>query len=227
MPLVNLDTIDWDSLKLAKSGRAVKLFYNKEPLQICTSSLYTPFGVKSSNKEWSNFTEYYIDCSINSSTTSDSSVTFKTFLEKMDTFLQKAVIENISLFANGKTAIDVENLAYCPMYKGNGDYPKLVKFQLTRDKLGNFESFIFDSQKEKLKLSDNNITDILHKGKVFKSIIECGKIWVYNGKIGSIWNIVQLKMSENKFTQNKNVLNTDSNETNNQTSLYNTLMISD
>ena len=49
MPLVNLETFDWNALKLAKSGRAVKLFYNKEPFQICTSSLYTPFGVKSVN----------------------------------------------------------------------------------------------------------------------------------------------------------------------------------
>ena len=62
MTVVDLQNLEIENLKLGKSGRAVKLMYNKEPVQICTSTLYCPFGVKFVAKEWSNFTEYYIDC---------------------------------------------------------------------------------------------------------------------------------------------------------------------
>ena len=61
--MLDSKTIDDSLFKLAKSGRAIKLVYNKEPVQICTSTLYSPFGVKPIIKEWSNFTEYNIDCS--------------------------------------------------------------------------------------------------------------------------------------------------------------------
>jgi hypothetical protein len=91
-----------------------------------------------------------------------------------------------------------------------------MKLQLPRDKNGNFESFIFDDQKEKIMLDSNNVSDIFSKGKVFKCIIECAKVWVYNGRIGSIWNVVQLKFTENKFHQAIG---------NNSTEVYTQLMI--
>jgi hypothetical protein len=180
--------------QLAKSGRAVKLLYNKEPVQVCTSTLTSPFGVKSNEKEWSNFTEYSIDCSVNN-VNSESATTFKTFLETLDVEMEKLLRKNIGMFPNVNISDDSE-IAYSPIYKGNGDYPKLIKLQLPRDKLGNFESFIFDSSKNKIKLTDDNIAEILAKRKYFKCIIECSKVWHYNGRIGSIWNIVQLRFSD-------------------------------
>jgi uncharacterized protein YbaP (TraB family) len=76
-----------------------------------------------------------------------------------------------------------------------------MKLQLARDKNGNFESFIFNENKEKVKIDENNIDTILSKGKTFKTIIECVKVWYYNGKVGSIWKIVQLKFSEKTFNK--------------------------
>lgn len=197
MGLVSIENFEWDKLKLAKSGRAVKLLYNKEPLQICTSTLYTPFGVKSQNKEWSNFTEYSLDCSVNSSISSESATMFKEFLEKLDEYLKNLLISNLEMFANAKN-VNPETISYSPIYKQNGDYPKLFKLQLSRDKMGNFDTFVFDSSKSKIKLTDDNITTILTKGKPFKCIIECSKVWYFNEKVGSMWNAVQLKFSENK-----------------------------
>jgi hypothetical protein len=245
MGLVSIENFDWEKLKLAKSGRAVKLIYDKEPLQICTSTLYSPFGVRSQNKEWSNFTEYSLDCSVNSSTSSDSSLLFKNFLEEFDIRLKKLLLDNIELFATAK-GIDVEKVDYSPVYKQNGDYPKLFRFNLNRDKMGNFETFVFDSSKSKIKLTDDNITDTLSKGKPFKCIIECSRVWYFNEKVGSMWNAIQIKFSENKqqnlettktiesSTQNsnnsKNYNKGNSNNGNNWSkdtvpAVYNTMMI--
>lgn len=199
MTIANLDKLDESDLKLGKSGRAIKLLYNKEPIQICSSTLYTPFGVKSINKEWSNYAEYNVDCSLNQSN-SETSIFFRNGIEKLDKIIEKLVKENTSLF-DSKNEKCNDNFIYSPLLRENGSYPKLMRLQLSRDKNGNFESFIFDENKQKIKITENNIDEILSKGKCFKTIIECVKIWYYNGKVGSIWKIVQLKLSERTITK--------------------------
>lgn len=199
MTIANLDKLDDSDLKLGKSGRAIKLLYNKEPIQICSSTLYTPFGVKSINKEWSNYAEYNVDCSLNQSN-SETSIFFRNGIEKLDKIIEKLVKENTSLF-DSKNEKCNDNFIYSPLLRENGSYPKLMRLQLSRDKNGNFESFIFDENKQKIKITENNIDEILSKGKCFKTIIECVKIWYYNGKVGSIWKIVQLKLAERTITK--------------------------
>ena len=202
--MIDIGNYDKNAFKLGKSGRAVKLLYNKEPVQICTSSLYSPFGVKSINKDWSNFTEYSIDCSLNQAS-SETAVNYRTFVEKLDSVIKTLVAENLNLFGN-KNETPTENFTYTSILRENGSYPKLMKLQLPRDKNGNFESFVFDERKQKIRLDESNIETVLSKAKIFKCIIECSKLWYYNGKVGSIWNIVQLKFSEKS-------INTTSNDT--------------
>jgi hypothetical protein len=222
--MIDLQNFNDDDIKLGKSGRAIRLLYNKEPLQICTSTLYSPFGIKSVNKEWSNFTEYNLDCSLNQSN-SETSMVFKNFIDKLDIIIQKLVKENLSLF-NSKNETANENFAYTSILRENGSYPKLMKLQFTRDKQGNFESFIFDEQKEKIPINENNIDNIIAKGKIFKTIIECVKVWYYNGKVGTIWKVVQLK-----FCERERIKMIDENESlmdeNNIKNIYNQLMIID
>ena len=223
--MIDLQNFNDDDIKLGKSGRAIRLLYNKEPLQICTSTLYSPFGIKSVNKEWSNFTEYNLDCSLNQST-SETSMIFKNFIDKLDIIIQKLVKENLSLF-NSKNETANENFTYTSILRENGSYPKLMKLQFTRDKQGNFESFIFDEQKEKIPINENNIDNIIAKGKIFKTIIECVKVWYYNGKVGSIWKVVQLKFCERERMKMNDENESLMDETNNVKNIYNQLMIID
>lgn len=216
--IVDLQNIDKELFKLGKSGRSVKLLYNKEALQFCTSSLYLPFGVKSVIKEWSNFTDYNIDCSLNQST-SENAIAFRNSIEQLDKIITELVKDNLTLF-NSKNENANENFVYSPILRENGTYPKLMKLQLPRDKNGNFESFMFDDKKQKIKLNENNILEFLPKGKVFKCIIECSKIWYYNGKVGSIWNVVQLKFSEKPSKQNEVENTNNTNQSNNTNDTY-------
>lgn len=204
--MIDINNIEWEKFQLAKSGRTVKLLYNKEPLQFCSSYLYTPFGVKSVTKDWANFSEFYMSCSLNDAS-SETAINFKEFILKLDTKIQELVRENTSIFNNAKVTQDASKCEYSPILKENGEYPKLIKLQFVRDKNGNFISFVFDENKEKIKIDESNIDTILSKGKIFKCIIECSKIWCYNGKVGSLWNILQLRFSKNNektITQNGN-----------------------
>jgi hypothetical protein len=218
MPAVDLQTLDIKNLKLGKSGRAVKLLYDKQPLQLCTSTMYIPFGVKFSVKEWTNYPEYYLDCFLNNSK-SDISINFKECIGRLDSMISDLVKQNLTLF-NSKTESPRSDFDYSPILRENGQYPKLMRLQVSRDRNGNFESFIFDENKQKVPIDENNIESILCKGKTFKTIIECVKVWYYNGKVGSIWKIVQLKFSERTVSNEPEENNTGGN-------VYNSLMIDD
>lgn len=210
MSLININEIDWDAFSVGKSGRTIKLLYNKTPFQFCTSLLYTPFGVKSNTKDWAKFDEYYLDCSLNQSD-SDQSISFREFMDKLDNKIQELVKENKDLMNIPKES---EDFTYNSILRENKSYPKLMKLQLPRDKNGNFDCFIFNSDKTKVKIDETNIEDILVKGKIFKCIIECSKLWYFKEKVGSIWNIIQLKFADIK------VLSNESSE-----KLYNSCMI--
>lgn len=189
MSVLKLSDIDLEKLQLGKSGRAVKLVYEKESFQMHTIKLYTPFGVKSVNKEWSNITEYYIDCSLNQSD-SEVAVEFRQQVEVLDQKIKNLVTDNTELFKGQNT----DSVVYNPILRENGTYPKLMRLQLPRDKNGNFTFFAFDENKGKIKITEANIENVLSKGTVFRGIVECQKVWLYNGKVGTIWNLVQLKM---------------------------------
>jgi hypothetical protein len=223
MGIIDIENVEWEKFALAKSGRVVKLVYDKEPVQFCTSSLYTPFGVKSIDKDWSNFTEFYIECSLNNAT-NEKSVAFRDFMEKLDKKIESLAQENTAVFNTPKSKV-TGDCVYSPMFRSNGTYPALMKQQFPRDKNGNFTSFFFDENKQKVLVDEAVITDMLSPRKVFKCIIECAKIWCFNGKIGSIWNTVQLKLTENKGQQAN--VQSQSSVYDTQASVYNALAIED
>lgn len=200
--MIDIGKVDWSLVQLVKSGRSVKLMYNKEPLQFCTATLYTPFGVRSIDRDWSNFSEYSIDCSV-SSLRSETSETFVNFLKELENNASKLVNDNLDIFKTPKSKQQIpETVQFSPIMRENGTYPKLIKLQLPRDKNGNFESFAFDQNKDKIRLSEDNIQTVLAKGKSFKCILECAKLWLWNDKVGIVWNIVQLKQVENAKREN-------------------------
>ncbi len=186
--MIDIKNINWDLFSFGKSGRSIKLLYNKAPVKFQTSNLYIPFGVKSSTKEWSVFPDYYIDCNLNNAD-SPSAVSFREFIEKLDGKVQEMVKENKEMFGS-------DDLNYSPILRENGTYPKLMKLQIARDKNGNFETLFFDEKRSKIKVEEGNIEEILCRGKIHKCIIECTRVWVYNGRVGSVWKIDQSRMSE-------------------------------
>ena len=148
--------------------------------------MYIPFGVKHIETNYSQWDNCHIDCSLNQSK-SEESVKYQEAIDGLDKRIQE-LVSNSELFD-----ISEEN-TYFPILKENKTYPKLIKISLPRDSQGNFKPFAFDENKEQIVLTDSNIDETLSKGSVFASIIECARMWQYNGRIGSTWNLVQLKL---------------------------------
>ena len=179
--------LNFDNLMLAKSGRVIKLIQNKQPLNLSTETLYLPFGVSKFKKQWSAFEEYSVDCYVNDS---NNNTEYVSKLTDFNDHLFNLSKSNLQLFGL-HPSVEVTN---SPFYRNNKTYPKLLKLQLPRDQNGNFTTQFFDENSQRIIVNEQNIETILSKKILFKSIITCSKVWAYQNKIGSVWNITQLKL---------------------------------
>jgi hypothetical protein len=222
MSHINLFELDFSQLKIAKSGRNIKIIYNKEPVQLVTGKMYTPFGVKGNQNNFSQFSTYHLDCSLNQSK-SEISVKYREALEELDNKIIELIQNNLHLFNTGNTDFSPEDIpsVYSRILRENKTYPKLMKMSLPRDSKGNFESVIFDENKNKILLEESSIENVLSKGKIFKAIVECGKVWYYNGRFGTTWNLKQLKFMDIPIVENEIQNNSVNND------IYQTMMICD
>jgi len=183
--LTSIENLVLSELKLAKAGRTVKLICDKQPFNLKTSTLYLPFGVSKYKKQWSNFDEYTIDCYVDSNTNENVHFT------ELNNRIFDLVKENTQLF----NVNDVSELINTPFYRENKTFPKLLKLQLPRDSNGNFTTQFFDETGKIIIVDESNIDEILCKKTCIKSLISCSKVWVYQNKVGSIWNALQIKLS--------------------------------
>ena len=186
--LMSLNDINFDNLNLGKSGRSVKLIYDKQSLQMSTNTLYMPFNLNKYKKQWSNHEDYTVDCYI------DNSQLNGDYIQRL-TDLNESIFELIKSQRNLFNVPEDEDITCAPFYRDNKTFPKLLKLQLPRDTNGNFTTQFFDENSEKIYVDENNIDEILTKKSTFKTIIECSKVYLYQGKAGCIWNILQLKLS--------------------------------
>lgn len=195
---INIDEFDVSKLQCAKKKKStIKLLYEMNPVQFQTCAMYTPFGVRRDDtKHWLNHADYSIGCSLSQSASAPA-VKFATFLEQVDDGLRQLITDDPQELFAGKSEEGVE-LVYNPIMRSNNDYPKLMTMQLPRDSYGNFMTVVFDEKKEKIMLTESNISSVLSKGCLFKCIISCEKVWVYKGRVGTIWNIMQMKLVEKK-----------------------------
>lgn len=191
--MIDIAQLDFSKLQLGKAGRNVKLLYDKEPLTFCTCTMYSPFGVKSIDRQWTTFPDFQVDCSMNQSQ-SESATSFRGFIDKLDTAIQELVKQQPSLFSG----VDIATCDYLPILRQNKDYPPLMKLNVERDKHGNFLTFFFDKNKEKINVDETSILQVLKKRSMFKCIITCSRVWVYNGRIGTAWSISQVKLADNE-----------------------------
>lgn len=189
--LMLLNDIKFENLNIGKSGRTFKLIYDKQSLQITTNTLYMPFNLNKYKKQWSNFEEYTVDCYI------DDSKLNGDYIDKLTQF-NDCVFELLKSQRNLFNVPDDAEITYSSFYRENKTYPKLLKLQLPRDAQGNFTTQFFDENSEKIYVDEDNIEEILQKKSIFKTIIGCSKVYLYQGKAGCLWDILQLKLEPKK-----------------------------
>lgn len=191
MSHVSILNLDLSKLQVAKSGRTIKLLYNKQPLQLITPKMFSPFGVKINNSDYSSFSNCHLDCSIDNNKTTESMLVDAAF-SKFDERVIELLKENENLFKDQDV---VDSSSYQSTLKQNKTFPKLLKMSFPRDKNGNFDFVLFNVDKAKIPLNDSNIDEMIPKKTVFKGIIECSKIWNFKGRFGCTWNLIQMRLA--------------------------------
>jgi hypothetical protein len=198
----NIKDIIIENVSIVKSGRTFRLSYKAEDgtsdfLSFSTNTLYTPFGLNSNQSKFTPNLEYSITASVNASDT-ESAILTRTKLEALDKH-----IEDLVLSKKEDMKID-DDFCYTSFYKNSGNYPKLIKFNFVRDANGNFKTIVFDSNKQKIPITDSNIEEIFKRGTLFKAITINKKIWTFNSKVGTIWDLDQILLIDKKENMNEN-----------------------
>lgn len=202
MSHINLSDIKNENINIGKSGRSVKLLYSKQPFQIVTCKLYLPFGLKETPNNYSQLPSLSLDCSID-----NSCIDNQIYFENLDEYLSNFLAEN-KHYLDINMNNDELKKNYFPILKENKSYPKLLKINLPRDNNGNLDFVLFDSNKERITINNSNITEILTKGKTFKAIIECSRVWFFQNKIGTTWILKQLRFCDKKIDPiDNNIIN--------------------
>ncbi len=192
----------FEHLSIVKVGRNLKLYYKDSPIQILTNVLYTPFGVKSFENTYSSFSNYHVDCSVSDNETEEGKK-FTQDIHDFDDKIKTLIMDNLNLFNGDKTIEDFPD-SYAPFLKpGKNGYPGLMKISLVRDSRGNFETVLFNSDKVRIPLSEMDISQILKKGTSFKGILECSRLWYYNGKYGASFVFKQIKLETREKVEEK------------------------
>jgi len=197
-PSVLIKDIDMNKITYLKAGKGGKLVYNYgtendeniQEFKFSTNTMYSPFGINENQSKFSPHLEYSISASVNASEM-DNAVATRESLELLDRRIEDIIKEK-----SGSLNLQ-DDYVYFSFYKNSGNYPKLIKFSFPRDTHGNFKTTVFDNDKKKIPLSDSNISDIFKKGSLFKISVINKKIWTYNGKVGTIWDIDQVKLIKN------------------------------
>ena len=228
MSHIKPENFDQSQLKIAKSGRTVSLRYSGNPFQLSSCKMYSPFGINGKSNDYSPFTNWTLDCSINQNP-SIASLAYQDTINTIDKSVIDLIKTNNNLF-NPKDTQNIEfeqNDFYSPILRQNKTYPKLMKLSFPRDRNGNILSILFDENGNKILLNDNNIEKLLSKGTIFKCIIEFSKFWCFQNRIGSTWNVLQLRLCSKKINIVEELDNeTEQNVTTNN-NFNNNLMLDD
>lgn len=204
-----------NNLQFCKSGKITKLFNNgNEQLKIFTTPLYLPFGLGKKNS-FNNTTEYFLDCFI--STNNPEYESFINYIDNLESEIKNVIKTQYKTLDNKLT----NEPGYYPILRNNKNYPKILKINFKRDAQGNFLTMLFDENKNKIKLTENNISDIFTKNTSFKCLIECTKLWLFQNQIGSYWHITQIKLEKQEPSHNDDEEGTNDNPDD----IYNTILI--
>jgi hypothetical protein len=115
----------------------------------------------------------------------------------LDEFMVDQAVKNSAAWFKGVKSREVLAELYTPTVKFAKDaegnlkpYPPTLKVQL-RKRDGKFETDVYDDKKR--PMSDVPLEDIIVKGSVLTTLIQCTGVWFAGGKYGLSWKAVQIR----------------------------------
>lgn len=184
-------------LKVMESGAKLAFInYDSAALKMQVSAIPIPYGMSIFDK--AGPVKYSVDLSLKGYDVEGSKMkTVYDAFSALDEYMIEMGVKNSKLWFKSELNREVVKAFYTPIVRFSKDaegnpkpYPPTVKIQL-KQRDGKFDIYIVDDKKR--PLTDIPLEDILVKGAIITSIIQCTGIWFAGSKYGLSWKAVQIK----------------------------------
>ncbi len=195
----NVSKISFSPVKsLESGGKQAYLNYDGRPLVMQIGPLETPFGLSVYDK--ASPPKYSVDLKLrgyDDAAANPKVATIYNALHSLDEFMLDQGVKNSKAWFKGDKSREVLSELYTPVVKFSKDadgnvkpYPPTIKIQL-RKRDGKYETQVYDDQKR--PLTDVPLEDVLVKGAVLTTLIQCTGVWFAGGKFGISWKAIQIR----------------------------------
>jgi hypothetical protein len=183
---------------LESGGKQAYLNYNGAALVMQVGPLETPFGLSVFDKQGPP--KYSVDLKLRGYDDPvnhpKTAVIYNAF-HALDEFMLDQGVKNSASWFKGVKSREVLSELYTPVVRFSVDsdgnrkpYPPTLKVQL-RKRDDKFEADIYDENKR--PLTDIPLEDIIVKGTVLTTLIQCTGVWFAGGKYGLSWKAIQIR----------------------------------
>ena len=183
---------------LESGGKQAYLNYNGAALVMQVGPLETPFGLSVFDKQGPP--KYSVDLKLRGYDDAvnhpKTAVIYNAF-HALDEFMLDQGVKNSASWFKGVKSREVLSELYTPVVRFSVDsdgnrkpYPPTLKVQL-RKRDDKFEADIYDENKR--PLTDIPLEDIIVKGTVLTTLIQCTGVWFADGKYGLSWKAIQIR----------------------------------
>lgn len=183
---------------LDSGGKQAYLNYDGRPLVMQIGPLETPFGLSVFDK--TSPPKYSVDLKLrgyDDPVNNSKTATIYNALHALDEFMLDQGVKNAKQWFKGDKSREVLSELYTPVVKFAKDaegnlkpYPPTIKISL-RQRDGKFETQIYDDKKR--PLTDVPLEDVLVKGSIITTLIQCTGVWFAGGKFGLSWKAIQIR----------------------------------
>jgi hypothetical protein len=188
---------------LESGGKQAYLNYNGQPLLMQVGPLETPFGLSVFDKQGPP--KYSVDLKLrgyDDPTNHPKTATIYEAFNALDEYmLDQGVKNSVAWFKGAKnrevlSELYTRNVRFSVDSEGNRKpYPPTLKVQLRKrdssKREDKFEVEVYDDKKR--SLDSVPLDDILVKGAVLTTLIQCTGVWFAGGKYGLSWKAVQVR----------------------------------
>jgi len=177
-------------------GKFAMISYDSAPLKMQVSSVPIPYGMSVFDKAGPK--KYSVDLSLKGYEVEGSKMKaiYDAFIS-IDDYMVEQGIKNSKLWFKSELNREVIKAFYSPIVRFSKDaegnpkpYPPTVKINL-KQKDDKFETVIYDDKKR--PLTDIPLEDVLVKGAIITSLIQCTGVWFAGSKYGLSWKAVQIR----------------------------------
>lgn len=183
---------------LDSGGKQAYVNYDGRPLVMQIGPLETPFGLSVFDK--TSPPKYSVDLKLrgyDDATNNPKTATIYNALHSLDEFMLDQGVKNAKQWFKGDKSREVLSELYTPVVKFAKDaegnlkpYPPTVKISL-KQRDGKFETQLYDDKKR--PLTDVPLEDVLVKGAIITTLIQCTGVWFAGGKFGLSWKAIQIR----------------------------------